>query len=150
LSPAADPTTIINVSGTWVLNRSDNLDAYLTVMGFGWLQRKAAAAASLTIVVVQTGIHFEVTTKSLLGEKTFSYDADGTPYNPPAADGGVWHATTVITDNIICDRVETQTGVMHVKRFLSPDGQQYIHESILTPTAGGEAVTMTRYFDRQA
>jgi len=112
------------------------------------LWSQAAAAGSLTIVLRQEGLQFTITTQSLLGERTYTYTADGSEYHPPSIDDSPWTTRTIVADNALHDTIETVQGVMTVKRYLTEE-DEYRHETMLTTNAGA-VVNMTRYFTRVA
>jgi hypothetical protein len=103
-------------------------------------------AGSLQITIVQDGLNFTVTTHSLLGDKTYSYTADGTEYSPPSLDGSPWTAKTVVGDGCLLDTIQTGPGVLTAKRYRDGGEYPYLQETTLTTTSG-EVIVMKRYFN---
>jgi len=135
----------VDFSGTWKLEKNDNLDAFLKALNLNMMIRKMAAAATPVLEIAQDGDNFKVVTKGVRSnEAVFTVGQEFTNKNPlnekeTSTYLASWEGSKLRIEN------RSHPEAIHVVRELV-DGKLIQKSSIGT---GDKAVVSTRTFGKK-
>nr|ABL09307.1 allergen Aca s 13 [Acarus siro] len=131
---------MVQINGSYKLEKSDNFDAFLKELGLNFVTRNLAKSATPTVEVSVNGDSYTIKTASTLKNTEISFKL-GEEFEEARADGKT--VKTVVNKESDTKFVQVQQGDKEVTivREFSDEG--------LTVTATVNGVTSVRFYKRQ-
>jgi len=91
-----------NFDGKWVLDRSENFEAFLEEYGTNWMQRKMITKATPTLEITQTGDDFLCKLGAAIFKQTESFTVGGDEFDATEQNGAtskgraVWEGSKLV------------------------------------------------------
>lgn len=138
------------LTGTWLvdLEASDSVDGLLEAQGVGYLQRKAAAKAEVTLRIVQDGDEVAVTTVTPFNSRTSTLVIDGET-RAVDGDGKQGEARHVWEDDVLVSTVTMDDGAVLTVYLSVDEGGTTLTQRVEYRTPDGATHLANRVFRRQ-